>query len=141
MNSSSVRELSWEMATAVGYSFVLTFVTFVVSAAVKLFYPPSFIGTAPLLDLIISPAVGVIQLIVLGLMWAFVAPTMPLRSELRNVRSVATFTTLGYLFFSMLPYAFPGVISQYPQSFLGLLVVANVLNGAFAGAMAHKFKV
>jgi Na+-transporting NADH:ubiquinone oxidoreductase subunit NqrD len=136
-----VRALSWGIAAGIGYSFVLTFVSFVVSAVVKLFYPPSQIGIAPLLELFVSPAVGVVQIIVLGLMWAFSAPVTALRAELTNARSIVTFATVGYLFFSLLPYAFPEAVSQYPQSFVGLLIAANVLNGALAGAVAYKVKV
>jgi hypothetical protein len=140
-NSSNVRVLSWDVTSAVGYSFVLTIVTFVVSVIVKAFYPPSTIGVAPLLDLFTSPAVGIVQLIILGLMLGFTWPITAVRNELKNARSVALYTTVGYLFFSLLPYAFPGAVSEYPQAFYGLLIASNVLNGALAGVLAYKLNV
>ncbi|MCI4455437.1 MAG: hypothetical protein JHC23_01795 [Sulfolobus sp.] len=137
----NLRVLSWNVASAIGYSFVLTIVTFIVSVIVKAFYPPSIIGAAPLLDLFMSPAVGIVQLVVLGLMLAFTWPITAVRNELKNARSVALYTTVGYLFFSLLPYAFPGVVTDYPQTFLGLLIASNILNGALAGALAYKLNV
>jgi len=140
-NSSNVRVLSWNVTSAIGYSFVLTIVAFIVSVIVKAFYPPSIIGAAPLLDLFTSPAVGIVQLIVLGLMLAFTWPITAVRNELKNARSVALFTTIGYLFFSLLPYAFPGAVGEYPQTFFGLLIASNILNGALAGVLAYKLNV
>ena len=140
-NSSDIRVLSWNVTSAVGYSFVLTIVTFIVSVVVKAFYPPSTLGAAPLLDLFTSPAVGIVQLIILGLMLAFTWPITAVRNELKNARSVALFTTVGYLFFSLLPYAFPGAVSEYPQTFFGLLIASNILNGALAGVLAYKLNV
>ena len=141
MSSSNIRNVSWAMATGVGYSFILTIIMAIISLIVKAFYPPSQIEIAPLRALFVSPAVGIIQLLILALMVAFASPRLAVRRELLDVRSLAIFTGMGYLFFSLLPYAFPQATSQYPQSFVGLVIAYNILNGAFAGVASSYLKL
>ena len=136
-----VRNVSWAMAAGVGYSFILTIVTAAVSLIVKAFYPPSEIDIAPIRALFVSPVVGIVQLLILALLVAFASPRFSVKKELLDIRSLVIFTAVGYLFFSLLPYAFPAATSQYPQSFVGLVIAYNILNGVFASLAASYIKV
>ncbi len=129
------RLLAWNVASAIGFSFILTIVMAIVSLVVKAFYPPTVFEVAPLMSLVKSPASGVVQLIVLGLLISFSLPVGSKVAEgnLRLARKVAIYTGVSYLAFSLLPNAF---VSPYPQSYVGLVIAYNVLNGAFSGTLA-----
>lgn len=111
----------------------------IISLLIKAFYPPTLITFSPLVAIIKSTVEGVVQLIVLGL---FIAFTYPVRTEVERfqlslVRSVALYTTIGYVVFSLLPYAFK---VPYVQTYIGLIIAFNVLNGGFAGTLASLSK-
>ena len=126
------RELGWNVVTGIGYSFILTIIMAIIALLVKLFYPPSGFYLSPILALIYSPAVGIVQLILLGAIIAFSAPirTRTAREELRSVRKLAIYVGIGYLVFSLLPYAFH---VPYIQTYIGLVIAFNVLNGGIGG--------
>ncbi|MBB5254888.1 hypothetical protein [Sulfurisphaera ohwakuensis] len=102
---------------------------------VKVFYPPTSFSIIPIVSLIESPALGVIQLILLGLMVAFAYPvrTKIEGNSLMVVRKLAIIVAVGYLVFSLLPAAFR---VPYIQTYIGLIIAANVLNGTFAGIVS-----
>ncbi|BFH72962.1 hypothetical protein SJAV_09060 [Sulfurisphaera javensis] len=107
----------------------------IIAGLVFLFYPLTIPSISPIISLIISPAEGIIQLIVLG---AFIAFVLPIRTKvaginLMQVRKLGIITAIGYLVFSLLPYAF---IVPFPQTYIGLIIAFNVLNGAVAGGVA-----
>ncbi|WP_069284204.1 MULTISPECIES: hypothetical protein [Sulfolobaceae] len=132
------RILGWNVLTGIGYSFILTIIMGVLALIVKAFYPPTVIQISPIASLIISPALGIIQLIVLALFIAFVSPlrSKVAESNLRQVRKIGIYTSLGYLAFSLLPFAF---VVPYIQTYIGLIIAFNVLNGSFGGALATFF--
>lgn len=118
----------------IGYSFILTIVMAIIGGLVFLFYPLTILSISPLVSLIISPAEGIVQLIVLG---AFVAFTLPVKTKTAGVsliqaRKLAIITAIGYLGFSLLPFAFK---SPFPQTYIGLIIAYNVLNGGVSGAL------
>jgi len=129
------RILAYDIATAIGYSFVLTIIMAVISLIVKGFYPPSPFDINPIEALIHSPAEGIVQLLILALLIAF---TLPARTTLEKfslvrVRKIAIYTGIGYLIFSLLPYAF---VLPYPQTYVGLVIAYNVLNGVVGGFLS-----
>lgn len=135
MEKATSRILGWNIATSIGYSFIITVLMALVSLIVKAFYPPTSIQIAPIVALILSPALGVIQLIIIGLLIAF---TIPIRSviaqeQLKSVRKIGIYTAIGYLAFSLMPYAF---VVPYIQTYIGLIIAFNILNGAMAGSIA-----
>jgi hypothetical protein len=129
MNS---RDLSWNIAAGVGFSFVLTVIMAITAVAVKLFYPPSIISISPIISLFITPALGIIQLIVLALSVAFVTPIRSnlIVKELGGTRKLGFYTGAGYLIFSILLYAFH---VPYIQTYVGLIIAFNIINGAIGG--------
>jgi len=129
------RILAYDIATAIGYSFILTVITAVISLIVKGFYPRSVFEINPIEALIISPAEGIVQLLVFALLIAF---AFPARSTLEKfplvrVRKIAIYTGIGYLIFSLLRYAF---IVPYIQTYVGLVIAYNVLNGVVGGFLS-----
>jgi len=132
---SNSRILAYYIATAIGYSFTLTLILALISLVVKGFYPPSVFVIAPIIGLVISPAEGIIQLLVLALLIAFVFParTTLEKFSLVRIRKIAIYTGIGYLIFSLLPYAF---IVPYPQTYVGLVIAFNVLNGVVGGFLS-----
>jgi len=129
------RILAYDIATAIGYSFVLTIIMAVISLIVKGFYPPSPFEINPIEALIISPAEGIVQILILAL---FIAFTLPARTTLERfslvrVRKIAIYAGIGYLIFSLLPYAF---VLPYPQTYVGLVIAYNVLNGVVGGFLS-----
>ncbi|QIW24688.1 hypothetical protein EWF20_11470 [Sulfolobus sp. S-194] len=133
MNS---RELSWSIAAGIGYSFILTILMGIAYLIVKVFYPPTSFSIIPIISLVESPALGIIQLILLGLMVAFAYPvrTRIAGESLIIVRKLAIIVAVGYLVFSLLPAAFR---VPYIQTYIGLIIAANVLNGTFAGIVSY----
>ncbi|MCY0859281.1 MAG: hypothetical protein OWQ54_02500 [Sulfolobaceae archaeon] len=129
MNS---RILSYRIASSIGYSFILTIITAIVSIILKAFYPPFPFNIAPLDLLVISPIEGVIELIVIGLLALFTYPVRSTieRAPLMQARTTAIYTSIGYLAFSLLPYA---IRVPYIQTYIGLVIAFNVLNGITAG--------
>lgn len=135
MEPNNSRILAYDIATAIGYSFVLTIIMAVISLIVKGFYPPSPFDINPIEALIHSPAEGIVQLLILALLIAF---TLPARTTLEKfslvrVRKIAIYTGIGYLIFSLLPYAF---VLPYPQTYVGLVIAYNVLNGVVGGFLS-----
>lgn len=132
------RMLAWNVASAIGYSFILTVVMAVISLIVKAFYPPTAFELAPIMSLLKSPASGVVQLIVLGLLVSFSLPVGSKVAEgnLKQVRKIAVYAGVSYLAFSLLPSAFT---TPYLQTTVGLVIAYNVLNGAFSGTLATYF--
>jgi len=135
MEPSNSRILAYDIGTAIGYSFILTVIMAVISLIVKGFYPPSPFETNPIEALFVSPAEGIIQFLILAL---FIAFTLPARTTLERfslirVRKIAIYTGIGYLIFSLLPYAF---IVPYPQTYVGLVIAYNVLNGVVGGFLS-----
>ncbi|WP_338602384.1 hypothetical protein V6M85_02105 [Sulfolobus tengchongensis] len=126
------RILAYNIATSVGYSFILTIVMAIISLIVKAFYPPSPFEISPIEALIHSPAEGIVQILILILLvgFAFPARTQLERLSLIQVRKIAIITAISYLAFSLLPYAF---IVSYPQTYVGLTIAYNILNGVFSG--------
>ncbi|BFI76728.1 hypothetical protein [Sulfurisphaera ohwakuensis] len=102
---------------------------------VKVFYPPTSFSIVPIVSLIESPALGVIQLILLGLIVAFAYPvrTRVAGESLMVVRKLAIIAAVGYLVFSLLPVAFR---VPYIQTYIGLVIAADVLNGVLAGVVS-----
>lgn len=129
MNS---RDLGWNIAAGIGFSFVLTIIMAITAVAVKLFYPPSVILISPIISLVISPALGIIQLIVLALSIAFVTPIRSnlIAKELGGTRKLGFYVGVGYLIFSILPYAFH---VPYLQTYVGLIIAFNIINGTIGG--------
>ena len=134
-NKNNSRLLAYDIATAIGYSFVLTIIMAIISLIVKGFYPPSVFEIAPIIGLIISPAEGIVQLLVLAILIAFAFPARSTleKFSLVRVRKIATYTGIGYLIFSLLPYAF---IVPYIQTYVGLVIAFNVLNGVVGGFLS-----
>lgn len=101
----------------------------------KIFYPPTIFSLVPLLSLVKCPALGIIQLIILGLMVAFTYPvrTRVAGESLMVIRKLSMIAVLSYLLFSLLPVAFK---VDYIQTYVGLIIAADVLNGAFAGVLS-----
>ncbi len=131
MNS---RTLGWNIAAAVGYSFILTFITFVISAIVKFFYPPYALGISPFLLFSTSLGTAIVQLLIL---FALIAFAFPIRTkiagiQLLSIRYLSLVTGISYLFFSMLPYA---IKTPYIQTFVGLVIAFNIINGIFSGSV------
>lgn len=126
------RTLSWTVAAGIGYSFILTVVTSLTSLILKGFYPPFAFSIAPLKSLQESPVEGVVQLLVLLALVLFALPvrSVTLVKELKTARRLATFTAVGFLAFSLLPYAFT---VSYPQTYVGLVIAFNIINGVVAG--------
>ncbi|ADX84862.1 hypothetical protein [Saccharolobus islandicus] len=126
------RILGYNIATSIGYSFILTIIMAIVSLIVKAFYPPSTFDISPIEAMIHSPAEGIVQILILVILVAFVFPTRTTleKSSLIQVRKIALITASSYLVFSLLPYAFQ---VSYPQTYLGLTIAYNLLNGVFAG--------
>ncbi|QGA53861.1 hypothetical protein GFS03_04345 [Sulfolobus sp. E5-1-F] len=126
------RILGYNIATSIGYSFILTIIMAIISLIVKAFYPPSPFEISPIEALIHSPAEGIVQILVLLILIAFVFPSRTVleKSSLIQVRKIALITGLSYLVFSLLPYAFT---VSYPQTYLGLTIAYNLLNGVFSG--------
>ncbi|ARM76804.1 hypothetical protein [Acidianus manzaensis] len=136
MNS---RDFSWNIAASIGFSFILTIVMVIISLLVKAFYPPSFFSFSPIESLIHSPVEGIVQLIILGL---FVAFTYPVRTRVEEqqlliIRRVSAYTIAGYIVFSLLPYA---IVTPYIQTFIGLIIAFNIINGAIGGGAASILK-
>ena len=134
-NKNNSRILAYDITTAIGYSFVLTIIMAIISLIVKGFYPPSVFEISPIEALLHSPAEGIVQLLVLVILIVF---TLPTRSTLEKfslvrVRKIAIYTGIGYLIFSLLPYAF---IVPYPQTYIGLVIAYNVLNGVVCGFLS-----
>lgn len=104
----------------------------IVSLIVKAFYPPSTFDISPIEAMIHSPAEGIVQILILVILVVFVFPTRTNleKSSLIQVRKIALITASSYLVFSLLPYAFQ---VSYPQTYLGLTIAYNLLNGTFAG--------
>ncbi|AWR97997.1 hypothetical protein DFR86_10925 [Acidianus sulfidivorans JP7] len=132
----SSRDFSWNIAASIGFSFILTIVMSIMSLLIKAFYPPSFFTFAPIEGIIRTPVEGVIQLIILGL---FIAFTYPVRTKVEEaqlliIRKVGLFTVIGYIAFSLLPYA---IVTSYLQTFIGLIIAYNVLNGVFGGVVTQ----
>ncbi|AEE94790.1 conserved hypothetical protein [Acidianus hospitalis W1] len=102
---------------------------------VKLFYPPTIFSVIPIVSLIKCPALGIIQLVILGLMVAFAYPvrTRVAGESLLTIRKLAMVTALGYLLFSLMPLAFH---VEYIQTYVGLVIAADIINGAFAGVLS-----
>ena len=135
MEPRNSRILAYNMATAIGYSFILTVIMAVVSLIVKAFYPPSVFEIAPIIGLIISPVEGIVQLLILAILIAFAFPARSTleKFSLVRVRKIAIYTGIGYLILSLLPYAF---IVPYIQTYVGLVIAYNVLNGAVGGFLS-----
>jgi len=129
------RILAYDIATAIGYSFILTIIMSIISLIVKGFYPPTPFEINPIEALIHSPAEGIVQLLILALLIAFTLPvrTTIERFSLVRVRKIAIYTGIGYLIFSLLPYAF---VLPYPQTYVGLVIAYNVLNGTVGGFLS-----
>jgi len=102
---------------------------------VKLFYPPTIFSIVPIISLVKCPALGIIQLVILGLMVAFAYPvrTRVAGESLLTIRKLAMVTTLGYLLFSLMPLAFH---VEYIQTYVGLIFATDIINGAFAGVLS-----
>jgi hypothetical protein len=132
------RELSWNMAAGIVYSFILTFLMLVAYGLVKLFYPPTTFSIIPLISLVVSPALGIIQFIFLGLAVAFVFPvrTVTEKNSLLTIRKLSIAATISYLVISLLPLA---VQTSYIQTYIGLAIAADIINGVLAGFIASYF--
>jgi len=132
---SNSRILAYNMATAIVYSFILTVIMAVVSLIVKAFYPPSAFEISPIVGLLISPAEGIVQLLILAILIAFAFPARSAleKFSLVRVRKITIYTGIGYLIFSLLPYAF---IVPYIQTYAGLVIAFNVLNGVVGGFLS-----
>lgn len=129
------RLLGWNIAASIGFSFILTIAMIISSLIIKAFYPPTLITFSPIIALVKSVAEGIIQVIVLGILAAF---TYPIRSKIEGsqlliVRRISLYTIVGYLVFSLFPYAFE---VPYIQTYIGLIIAFNVLNGVLAGGIA-----
>lgn len=129
------RRFGWNVGAGIIYAFLLTIVVTVFDLIAKLFYPPFPIVISPLLAIFSYPVLGVIELIVLGLLLVFAYPitVKSLRSELGQTRYLSIFGVIGYLIFSLLPYA---VHAPYLQTFIGLIIVSILFNGLFSGSLA-----
>ncbi|BCU70864.1 hypothetical protein [Stygiolobus caldivivus] len=126
------RELGWNVLTGIGFSFVITIVMAILAGIVKLFYPPTDISISPIISIFQSPALGIIQIIMLAGIIAFVTPVRSkvIREELGGIRRLGIYVGVGYLIFSILPYAFH---VPYPQTYIGLIIAFNVINGFVGG--------
>jgi len=126
------RALSWNIAGGIGYSFILTVIMALTSIVLKGFYPPFPFIIAPLKSLVESPVEGVVQILVILALVLFVLPVRSVTAskELRSVRRLAIYTVVGFLVFSLLPYAFT---VPYVQTYVGLVIAFNVINGVVAG--------
>ncbi len=127
--------MSWNVAAGIGYSFILTILMSIIYVIMKVFYPPTIFSIIPLVSLVKCPALGIIQLIVLGLMVAFAFPvrTKVEENSLMTIRKLAIIAVVSYLVFSLLPIAFR---VDYIQTYIGLIIAADILNGAFAGILS-----
>ncbi|AHC51941.1 hypothetical protein SUSAZ_08315 [Sulfolobus acidocaldarius SUSAZ] len=134
MRPATSRLLGWNIIAGIGYSFILTILMILISLLIKAFYPPTGIQFSPIISLYSSPALGIIQLILLGLFGAFVSPirTSVAEESLKQVRKLGIYTVIGYLGFSLLPYLF---VVPYLQTYIGLVIAFNILNGAFSGTL------
>jgi len=132
------RELSWNMAAGIVYSFILTFLMLVAYGLVKLFYPPTTFSIIPLISLVVFPALGIIQLIFLGLAVAFAFPvrTVTEKNSLLTIRKLSIAAAISYLVISLLPSA---VQTSYIQTYIGLALAADIINGVLAGFIASYF--
>ncbi|MEM0374198.1 MAG: hypothetical protein QW281_02215 [Saccharolobus sp.] len=130
--SLNSRILAYNIASSIGYSFVLTIIMAIVSLISKAFYPPFPFSIAPVILLVIAPVEGIIQIIILLILvfFAFPVRTSTEREQLLQIRKLAIISALGYLAFSLLPYAF---IVPYIQTYVGLVIAFNIINGAFSG--------
>ncbi|BCS92991.1 hypothetical protein [Metallosphaera javensis (ex Sakai et al. 2022)] len=126
------RALSWNVGAGIGYSFILTIIMALSSLILKGFYPPFQFSIAPVKSLIVSPVEGVVQLLILLVLLAFVFPTRGeiISKELKNVRKLAIFVVVGYLILSLLPYA---ITTGYIQTYVGLVIAFNIINGVVGG--------
>ncbi|QKR00595.1 hypothetical protein GWK48_09570 [Metallosphaera tengchongensis] len=126
------RALSWSVAAGIGYSFILTIVTAVVSLLVKAFYPPFQFSISPIRSLVISPVEGVVQILVILVLLAFALPvrSVTIQRELKEVRKLVIYVSVGYLVLSLLPYA---ITTNYLQTYVGLVIAFNVINGVVGG--------
>jgi len=132
---SNSRILAYDIAIAIGYSFVITIIMTVISLIVKGFYPPSPFEINPIEALMHFPAEGIAQFLILALFIAFTLPARTIleRFSLIRVRKIAIYTGIGYLIFSLLPYAF---IVPYSETYVGLVIAYNVLNGVVGGFLS-----
>ena len=130
--SLNSRILAYNIASSIGYSFVLTIIMAIVSLISKAFYPPFPFSIDPVILLVIAPVEGIIQIIILLILvfFAFPVRTSTEREQLLQIRKLAIISALGYLAFSLLPYAF---IVPYIQTYVGLVIAFNIINGAFSG--------
>jgi hypothetical protein len=129
------RRLSWNIGAGILYTLFLSIMITLINLISKLFYPPFPVDISPLLSIYTYPTLSLIEILMLILLVVFAYPikgTM-LNIELEQVRNLALFGAIGYLFLSMIPYA---VDSPYPQTFIGLVVVFILFNGIFSGVMA-----
>ncbi|WP_048099860.1 hypothetical protein [Candidatus Acidianus copahuensis] len=130
MNS---RQMSYSVATGIGYSFIITIIMFITSLVVKLFYPPSnLLLISPILALFVIPAEGIVEIVVLAILVIFSYPvrTSVEKESFLSIRTLAIYAGIGYLVLSLMPYAFK---VPYPQTYIGLVIAFNVINGAIAG--------
>ncbi|BBG23004.1 hypothetical protein [Sulfuracidifex tepidarius] len=129
------RRFAWNVGAGIIYALLLTIVITVFDLIAKLFYPPFPILISPLLIVFSYPVLALVELVVLGLMLLFAYPitVKSLNSELGQVRYLSIFGIIGYLIFSLLPYA---VHTPYIQTFIGLIIVSILFNGLFSGSLA-----
>ena len=122
------RALSWSVGAGIGYSFILTIIMALSSLILKGFYPPFQFSIAPVRSLVVSPVEGVVQLLILIVLLAFVFPIRGeiISKELKNVRKLAVFVVIGYLVLSLLPYA---ITTTFIQAYIGLVIAFNIING------------
>lgn len=80
----------------------------------------------------VSPVEGVVQLLILIVLLAFVFPIRGeiISKELKNVRKLAVFVVIGYLVLSLLPYA---ITTTFIQAYIGLVIAFNIINGVVGG--------
>jgi hypothetical protein len=86
--------------------------------------------------LLISTSIGV-AIVQLLIIFALIVFSFPVRTkvagiQLLSIRYLALITGVSYLFFSMLPYA---IKTPYIQTFIGLIIAFNLLNGIFSGSV------
>nr|WP_275692033.1 hypothetical protein [Metallosphaera sedula] len=126
------RALSWSVGAGIGYSFILTIIMALSSLILKGFYPPFQFSIAPVRSLVVSPVEGVVQLLILIVLLAFVFPIRGeiISKELKNVRKLAVFVVIGYLVLSLLPYA---ITTTFIQAYIGLVIAFNIINGVVGG--------
>ncbi|EZQ04932.1 hypothetical protein CM19_08180 [Candidatus Acidianus copahuensis] len=106
---------------------------FITSLVVKLFYPPSnLLLISPILALFVIPAEGIVEIVVLAILVIFSYPvrTSVEKESFLSIRTLAIYAGIGYLVLSLMPYAFK---VPYPQTYIGLVIAFNVINGAIAG--------